>query len=82
MVTVTRRVKQPAAGYRGAVAWVVKKLGRWLFLLLAIPLAVWAAERIAEEIERRRGPSHVTRVLRAPGRWRRGEPLLADYPAD
>jgi hypothetical protein len=60
------------------VAWIVKKLTRWVLLLLAIPLTVWAAERIADQLEQRRGPSNATRVLRAPGRWRRGEPLLAD----
>ena len=58
--------------------WIAKKLGRWLFLLLAIPVGVWAAETIAESLERRRGSSNVTRALRAPGRWRRGEPLLAE----
>jgi NADH:ubiquinone oxidoreductase subunit H len=60
------------------VAWIVKKLVRWLLLLIAIPVTVWTAEKIAEQVEQRRGPSSVTRVLRAPGRWRRGEPLLAD----
>ena len=60
------------------MTWIVKKLVRWVLLLLAIPLTVWTTERIAEEVERRRGPSKVTRALRAPGRWRRGEPLLAD----
>jgi hypothetical protein len=74
----TRRVKQADGGYRGLVTWVVKKLVRWLLLLLAIPLTVWAADKIAEQVEQRRGPSNLTRTLRAPGRWRRGEPLLAD----
>jgi len=60
------------------VAWIVKKLVRWLLLLLAIPLTVWTADKIAEQVERRRGSSNVTRALRAPGRWRRGQPLLAD----
>ena len=64
------------------MAWIVKKLVRWLLLLLAIPLTVWTADKIAEQVERRRGASNVTRALRAPGRWRRGEPLLADYPVD
>jgi hypothetical protein len=60
------------------VAWIVKRLVRWLLLLIAIPVTVWTAEKIAEQVEQRRGPSQVTRALRAPGRWRRGEPLLAD----
>jgi len=49
-----------------------------VLLLLAIPVTVWVAETVAEQLEQRRGPSNVTRVLRAPGRWRRGEPLLAE----
>jgi len=60
------------------VPWIAKKLVRWVLLLLAIPLTVWTAEKIADQVEQRRGPSNATRVLRAPGRWRRGEPLLAD----
>ena len=64
------------------MAWIVKKLVRWLLLLLAIPLTVWTADKIAEQVERRRGQSSVTRALRAPGRWRRGEPLFADAPID
>ncbi len=58
--------------------WIAKKLVRWLLLLLAIPVTVWTADKIAEQLEQRRGASNVTRALRAPGRWRRGEPLLAD----
>lgn len=56
----------------------MKKLVRWLLLLIAIPVTVWTAEKIAEQVEHRRGSSNLTRALRAPGRWRRGEPLLAD----
>ena len=47
-------------------------------MALAIPVAIWAADSLAERIEGGRGPSKVTRTLRAPGRWRRGESLLAD----
>ena len=60
------------------MVWLTKKLIRWVLLLLAIPVTVWVAETVAEQLEQRRGPSQVTRMLRAPGRWRRGEPLLAD----
>ena len=62
--------------------WLGRRFVRWLLLLLAIPLTVWTADKIAEQVERRRGPSKVTHALRVPGRWRRGEPLFADYPAD
>ena len=47
-------------------------------MALAIPVAIWAADSVAERIEGGRGPSKMTRTLRAPGRWRRGESLLAD----
>ena len=61
-----RRVKHVNPGYRGRVVWIAKKLVRWLLLLLAIPLTVWTADKIAEQLERRRGPSNATRVRRAP----------------
>ena len=55
-----------------------RRFVRWLLLLIAIPVGVWVAEKAAEQLEQRRGASKITRALRAPGRWRRGEPLLAD----
>jgi hypothetical protein len=58
--------------------WLGRRFVKWLLLLLAVPVGVWVAEKAAEQIEQRRGHSNVTRALRAPGRWRRGEPLLAD----
>jgi hypothetical protein len=58
--------------------WLGRRFVRWLLLLLAIPVTVWTADKVAEQVERRRGASNVTRALRAPGRWRRGEPMLAD----
>ncbi len=47
-------------------------------MALAIPLTIWVADSVAERIEGGRGPSTLTRTLRAPGRWRRGESLLAE----
>jgi hypothetical protein len=60
------------------MAWLLKRPIRWILMALAIPVAIWAADSVAERIEGGRGPSTVTRTLRAPGRWRRGESLLAD----
>jgi hypothetical protein len=60
------------------MAWLTKKLVMWVLLAMAVPASIWVADKAAGEIERRRGPSQFTRTLRAPGRWRRGEPLLAD----
>ena len=51
---------------------------RWALLVLAVPVAIWVADEVAERIEGGNGPNKVTRVLRVPGRWRRGESLLAD----
>jgi hypothetical protein len=60
------------------VAWLTKKLVMCLLLAMAVPVSIWVADKAADQIEQRRGPSQLTRTLRAPGRWRRGEPLLAD----
>ena len=62
--------------------WLGRRFVRWLLVLLAVPVTVWTAEKLAEQVERRRGHSNMTRALRAPGRWRRGEPLFADAPVD
>jgi hypothetical protein len=58
--------------------WLGRRFVKWLLLLIAVPIGIWVAEKAAEQLEQRRGSSNVTRALRAPGRWRRGEPLLAD----
>lgn len=60
------------------MAWIMKRAVKWALLALAVPVTIWAAETVAEQIEARQGPNKVTRVLRGPGRWRRGEPLLDD----
>jgi len=39
---------------------------RWLLLAVAVPLAAWLLDRIADQIALRRGESRVTRALRAP----------------
>jgi len=56
----------------------MKRAVKWALLALAIPVTIWAADSVAEQIEARQGPSKVTRALRGPGRWRRGEPILDD----
>lgn len=47
-------------------------------MVLAVPVAVWVADAVAERIEGRRGASRLTSALRFPGRWRRGELRFAD----
>jgi len=43
---------------------------KWLFLTFAFPLAAWLLYKVADEIQARRGDSHITQMLRAPYRWR------------
>jgi len=42
-------------------------------MALAVPVAVWCAERLADTVEARRGTSRLTAALRLPGRWQRRE---------
>ena len=58
------------------MAWIMRRAIKWALLALAVPVTIWAADNVADQIEARRGTSKVTRVLRGPGRWRRGEPIL------
>jgi hypothetical protein len=39
---------------------------RWVFFAVAVPVAAWALDRVADQIAARRGEGHVTRVLRMP----------------
>jgi hypothetical protein len=39
---------------------------RWLFFALAVPIAAWALDRIADQIAQRRGEGTVTRLMREP----------------
>lgn len=60
------------------MAFLSRRIVRWVLMALAIPVGVWVAETVAERIEGGRGSNRVTRALRMPGRWHRGESLLAD----
>jgi hypothetical protein len=39
-------------------------LGRWALIAIAVPLAAVILRKISESVERRRGPSKVTGLLR------------------
>ena len=54
----------------------MRRAVKWALLALAIPVTIYVADTVAEQIEARQGQNKVTRVLRGPGRWRRGEPIL------
>ena len=41
---------------------------RWLFFVVALPLMAWGLEQAAVMIERRRGPSRTTSLMREPRR--------------
>lgn len=60
------------------MAFLSKRLVRWVLLAMAIPVGVWAADNVAQRLEAGGGSNRATRVLRMPGRWHRGESLLAD----
>jgi hypothetical protein len=60
------------------MVFLSKRIVRWALMAMAIPVAVWVADNVAQRIEGGRGSSKLTRSLKMPGRWRRGEPLLAD----
>ena len=55
------------------LAWLAKRPIRWVLMALAVPVAVWCADRLADAVEARRGGSRVAGALRVPGRWQRGE---------
>jgi len=67
-----------AAGINGPMAFLSRRLVRWALMALAVPLLVWVTDLVAERVEDRRGRSTFTWTLRVPGRWRRGEPVLAE----
>lgn len=60
------------------IAFLLKRPIRWILMAMAVPVAVWLADGVAERIEARRGPSKLTAALRFPGRWRRRELVFAD----
>ncbi|MBM3658985.1 MAG: hypothetical protein FJW95_05710 [Actinobacteria bacterium] len=60
------------------LAFLLKRPIRWILMAMAIPVTVWVADTVAEQIEARRGPSKLTSALRFPGRWRRRELTFAD----
>ena len=59
-------------------AFFSKRIVRWALMVLAIPVGVWAAETVADRLEGAQGSNRFTRALRMPGRWHRGESLLAE----
>lgn len=52
-------------------AFLSRRLRLWLLLAVGAPLLAWAAGRIAEALERRRGENGVTRTLRYADGWLR-----------
>jgi len=41
-----------------------KTIGRWILAAIAVPLAAAGARRLSQAVERRRGASRMTRMLR------------------
>jgi hypothetical protein len=53
-------------------AFFSKRLRMWLILAVAVPLGGWLMGRVAELIERRRGPNTVSRLLHQGHGWLSG----------
>lgn len=52
-------------------AFLSRRLRLWLLLAVGAPLLAWAAGRVADALERRRGANGVTRTLRYADGWLR-----------
>lgn len=50
-------------------AFLSRRLRLWLLLAVGAPLLAWAAGRVADTVERRRGENGVTRSLRFADGW-------------
>jgi hypothetical protein len=48
-------------------AFLSRRLRRWLLLVVGLPVAAWALDRIGGKIEQRWGPSRGSRMLRGAG---------------
>ena len=48
------------------MAWIMKRAIKWALLALAVPVTIWVADNVAEQIEERRGPNKATRRCAAP----------------
>lgn len=49
--------------------WVLlsRRLRMWMFATVALPVAGWALGKAGQELERRRGSSRTSRLLRSTG---------------
>lgn len=52
-------------------AFLSRRFRLWLLLAVGAPLLAWASGRIADAVERRRGPNGFTRTLRHANGWLR-----------
>jgi len=50
-------------------AFFTKRLRLWLVLAVAVPLGGWLLGRVADLIERRRGPNQVSRTMHQARGW-------------
>lgn len=53
------------------MAFLNRRLIRWMLMLVVVPAATWALAELADRVAERRGESTVTRALRVPARLRR-----------
>jgi hypothetical protein len=52
------------------MTFLQRRLTRWMFMLVVLPLTVWAMAEIADRVAARRGESTLTHALRLPARLR------------
>jgi hypothetical protein len=48
---------------------IPKFVRRWFFVVIVVPLLAWGLELAADALERRRGPSRATHLMRQPRRF-------------
>jgi hypothetical protein len=53
-------------------AFFSRRLRMWLILAVAVPVGGWLLGRVAEFLERRRGPNAVSSTLRRGRAWLQG----------
>jgi hypothetical protein len=55
------------------IAWWSRRVLRWSFALIVLPLAAASLAWMADRLEKRRGESRLTALLRLPQRFRSRE---------
>jgi hypothetical protein len=57
-------------GAEGVLAWWSRRVVRWSFALVVVPLAAWSLGWVADQLAQRQGENRLTALLRLPQRLR------------